>query len=172
MPKLSADDVARFLDEPGHLARIGTTDADGFPRVLPLWFVVEDRRLYFTPRSPAVIWHNIVRDPRVGISIDETASPYRKVTLQGIADIAHQPGDDDAWRDRYRRIAKRYVPETWADGYVDGTSDQPRALCAVDLDAPTTRLSTWRMPIEGENPTGIWHRRYYADGTAWVALAE
>ena len=28
MPALSPDDVAAFLAEPGHLARIGTTDAD------------------------------------------------------------------------------------------------------------------------------------------------
>ncbi len=61
----------------------------------------------------------------------------------------------------YRRIAKRYTRDDWADGYVDGTADQPRALCAVRLDAPTTRIRTWRMPIAGEDPRGIWHPRYY-----------
>lgn len=168
MPKLTTTEIEAFLGEPGHLARIGTVDADGMPRVLPLWFVVEDRRLYFTPRAPAVIWRNLQRDARVGISIDETASPYRKVTIQGVVEVVHPPGDDDAWRDRYRRIARRYTPAEWADRYVDGTDDQPRALCAVHLDAQTTSMTSWRMPVSGEDPTGIWARRYYLPGTKWA----
>ncbi len=165
MPKLSDDEVRGFLDEPGHLARIATVDDDGIPRVLPLWFVLDGPRVCFTPRSPAVIWRNIERDPRIGISIDEDAQPYRKVTIQGVAEVLHPPGDDDAWRDLYRVIAARYTPKEWADAYVDGTDDQPRALCAVDLAAPTTRVSTWRMPVSGEDPRGIWARRYSRPGT-------
>jgi hypothetical protein len=45
MPKLTRDEMATFLEEPGHLARIGTVDDDGMPRVLPLWFIVEDGAL-------------------------------------------------------------------------------------------------------------------------------
>lgn len=167
MPKLHEDEVDAFLDEPGHLARIGTVDDDGFPRVLPLWFVYRDRSIYFTPREPAVIWRNIVRDPRTGISIDEDAAPYRKVTLRGRVEIVHPPGEDDAWRELYRVIAKRYTREDWADAYVDGTDDQPRALCAVRLDSPETRISTWRMPVSGEDPRGVWARRYFRPGTKW-----
>jgi nitroimidazol reductase NimA-like FMN-containing flavoprotein (pyridoxamine 5'-phosphate oxidase superfamily) len=169
MPKLTDDETEQFLDERGHLARIGTVDADGMPRVLPLWFVVEDGSLLFTPRSPAVIWKNLLRDPRVGISIDEEATPWRKVSVQGHVEVLHAPGDDDAWRDVYRRIAKRYVPDQAADAYVDGTDDQPRALCAVRLDSPTTKVSTWRMPVADEDPRGVWAQRYFLPGTKWSA---
>jgi nitroimidazol reductase NimA-like FMN-containing flavoprotein (pyridoxamine 5'-phosphate oxidase superfamily) len=161
MPALLDTDVHAFLTERDHLARIATVDADGMPRVLPLWFILHDGMICFTPRKPAVIWHNLVRDPRVGISIDEDEAPYRKVFVQGRVEVLHQPGDDLAWQPLYRAIAKRYVPETAADAYVDGTADQPRALCAVRLDAPTTVLKTWRMPVAGEDPKGIWHPRYY-----------
>ena len=167
MPKLTDDEVRSFLDERGHLARIGTTDADGMPRVLPLWFVVIGNEFLFTPRSPAVIWENIERDPRAGVSIDEDEAPWRKVTIQGHVIVKHEPGEDAAWRDIYRRIAKRYVADEWADGYVDGTDDQPRALCAIDLTAATTRIATWRMPVSGEDPRGIWAKRYYLPGTKW-----
>ena len=85
MPKLTDHQLAAFLDEREHLARIATIDDDGFPRVLPLWFIRDGRRLLFTPRSPAVIWRNIVRDPKLGITIDESAQPYRKVTVQAHA---------------------------------------------------------------------------------------
>jgi nitroimidazol reductase NimA-like FMN-containing flavoprotein (pyridoxamine 5'-phosphate oxidase superfamily) len=161
VPALDDDAVRSFLDERDHLARIATVDVDGMPRVLPLWFIVHDDAICFTPRQPAIIWHNLLRDPRVGISIDEDEAPYRKVFVQGVVEVLHQPGDDLAWQPLYRAIAKRYVADAAADAYVDGTADQPRALCAVRLDAPTTALKTWRMPVHGEDPKGIWHPRYY-----------
>jgi nitroimidazol reductase NimA-like FMN-containing flavoprotein (pyridoxamine 5'-phosphate oxidase superfamily) len=169
MPKLTDAEVQTFLHEPGHLARIGTVDADGMPRVLPLWFIVEGDDLLFTPRSPAIIWKNLQRDPRVGISIDEDATPWRKVAVQGRVHVLHQPGDDDAWRDIYRRIAKRYVPIDAANAYVDGTDDQPRALCSVWLSDPATKVVTWRMPVRGEDGRGVWAKRYYLPGTKWAS---
>jgi PPOX class probable F420-dependent enzyme len=168
VPGLGGDELVAFLDEPGHLARIATTDTDGMPRVLPLWFLYVDGRILFTPRAPAVIWHNLQRDPRVGVSIDEDKTPHRKVTIQGVAEVVHPPGEDDEWRDLYRRIAGRYTRQEWADAYVEGTDDQPRALCAVDLNAATTRVTTWRMPVHGEDPRGVWHRRYFLPGTKWA----
>jgi nitroimidazol reductase NimA-like FMN-containing flavoprotein (pyridoxamine 5'-phosphate oxidase superfamily) len=134
------------------------------PRVVPLWFVRVDDELMFTPRTEAVLYRNLLRDPRIAMSIDEEATPYRKVTLQGTARLVHGPGDDDSWRDLYRRIAGRYIPKASADAYVDGTSDQPRALFAVPLGVPS-KLSTWRMPTDGEDPVGIWAKRYYVPGT-------
>lgn len=172
MPKLTEDEIVALLDEPGHLARIGTVDADGMPRVLPLWFIRDGSRLLFTPRSPAVIWKNLERDPRIGLSIDEEPAPYRKVTVQGLVEVVHPPGADDQWRHIYRAIARRYTPPEAADAYVDGTDDQPRALCAVDLRASTTRVSTWRMPHRGEDPTGIWAKRYFLPGTKMAGPAE
>lgn len=170
MPKLEPDELEAFLDEPGHLVRIGTVDDDGYPRVVPTWFVRRDGEILFTPRAPATFLANLRRDPRVGLSVDEDPLPYRKVTVQGDARVVHEPGEDDDWRDLYRRIAKRYVPDEAADAYVDDTIDQPRALVAVALS--TSRVSTWRMPVEGEDGTGIWHRRYYGEGTHMAGLAD
>ena len=34
---------------------------------------------------------------------------------------------------------------------------------AVKLDE--SKIKTWRMPLTGEAPEGIWHDRYYAPGT-------
>lgn len=168
MPRLSESEVDELFNERGHLARIATVDADGMPRVVPLWFIVDERRLYFTPRQPALIWKNLQRDPRLGISIDEAEHPWRKVTIQGEAEVVHEPGQDDEWREMYRAIARRYVPEVAANEYVDGTDDQPRALCAVDLDAVSTTMTTWRMPRRGEDIRGVWHQRYYEPGTRWA----
>jgi len=167
---MSDDEVQVLLDEPGHLLRIGTVDADGTPRVVPIWFVMVDGEIVFTPRSPAVFLANIRRDARVGLSIDEDPYPYRKLTVQGRARIMHEPGEDDVWRDLYRKIAYRYVDVERADAYVDGTIDQPRALIGVPLAGSV--VTTWRMPLDGEDPTGIWHRRYFGDGTMMADIAD
>lgn len=159
MPKLTADELDEFLAERGHILRIGTTDRDGYPSVLPIWFIRQGDDIVFTPRGRSAFLDDIRRDERVGLSIDEDALPYRKVTIRGTARIVHEPGRDDEWRDLYRQIAKRYVPDAAADAYVDGTSDQPRALIAVSL--ADSRVTTWRMPVGDEDPTSIWHPRYY-----------
>ena len=165
MPRLTPTEVEAFLAEPGHLVRIGTVDADGMPRVVPTWFLAEQGELFFTPRAESAFWHNLRRDPRIGLSVDDEAPPYRKLTVQGQVRIVHEPGEDDEWRELYLRIASRYIPVEDAERYVRGTVDQLRPLLAVALDGPEVTVSTWRMPLAGEDPTGMWHRRYYAEGT-------
>jgi PPOX class probable F420-dependent enzyme len=170
VPVMTAAEVAEFLDEPGHLLRLATVDPDGMPRVVPIWFIHRDGDIFFTPRGPATFLANLRRDPRVGLSIDEDPLPYRKVTVQGSARLVNDVGEDDVWRDLYREIAYRYVDKDAADAYVDATIDQPRALLAVPLNGSV--VTTWRMPVETEAQTGIWHRRYYLDGTAMARLAD
>ena len=75
----------------------------------------------------------------------------------------HDIGEDDAWRDLYRDIARRYVPPDAADAYVQNTIDQPRGLYRLALTQASVK--TWRMPLKGEPEQGIWHDRYYGDGT-------
>ncbi|MFT5530082.1 MAG: nitroimidazol reductase NimA-like FMN-containing flavoprotein [Candidatus Poriferisodalaceae bacterium] len=170
MPKLSTDEQRTFLDEPGHLVRIGTTDADGMPRIAPTWFEREGDHILFTPRKESVFLENLRNDPRVALLFDETALPYRKVNIRGVAEIRYELEHDEIWRETYRSIACRYIPRESADRYLDDTIDQTRALVAVSLvDAEVT---SWRMPIEGESGTGIWARRYYAQDTKMARRAE
>jgi PPOX class probable F420-dependent enzyme len=107
MPRLTEKEAWGFLNERSHLARIGTVDPDGMPRVVPVWFLIARGELFFTPRMASALLANVRRDPRVCVSIDEEAIPYRKVTVQGFARIAREPGEDDAWRDLYRAICAR-----------------------------------------------------------------
>ena len=163
MPVLSIAEREAFLNEPGILCRIATIKADGAPHVTPVWFIYEDGQVYITPRARSTWLANIRRDSRIAVTIDEEASPYRKVTLEGAATIVHELGEDDAWRDLYRRIARRYVPAEGAERYIQETIDQPRAL--IGLSLATAKVATWRMPVGGEPYTGIWHDRYYAEGS-------
>jgi PPOX class probable F420-dependent enzyme len=159
MPLMTSPEQAEFLDSPGVLARIGTVRADGRPLVTPIWFLHQDGAIWFTPREKSEWLANLRRDPRVCLDIDEQALPYRKVIVEGEAELVHDLGEDDRWRDRYRRIARRYGPEGMVEEYIQETIDQPRALMCVRLDR--ARVRSWRMPLEGEAYEGMWHRRYF-----------
>lgn len=163
MPKMTPAERDTLLSQPGILCRIATLRPDGAPHVTPVWFIYDANEIVVTPRRESAWMEHLRRDPRVAVTIDEEAGPYRKVTVEGVARFRFDVGHDDDWRDLYRAIAKRYVPEAGAEHYIQETIDQPRALVAIPLEGSIVR--TWRMPIQGEAYTGIWHRRYYVPGS-------
>lgn len=159
MPGLSDDEWRAFLDEPGHLMRLGTSGTDGLPRVVPIWFQHDGGKLWFTPRARSAWLADLEADPAVCCTIDESDGQMRKVIARGWARQEHGLGHDDDWRDRYRSITLRYVPEAFGDAYLTDTHDEPRALWSLDLSTAT--VATWRMPGPGENPLAVWARHYY-----------
>src|ERR1700739_1579306 len=102
MPKLTANEMAAFLAEPGHLARIATIRPDGAPSVVPVWFIFENGRVLITPRKHSAFLQNIRRDKRVAATIDEDTGRYRKVIFEGAAEILFDTGEDREWDDIYR----------------------------------------------------------------------
>jgi len=163
MPVLNAGEQDEFLAEPGVLMRIAVVREDGSPLVTPIWFIHEDESIYFTPRERSEWFSCLRRDPRVALCIDEQALPYRKVLVEGRAELVYDLGEDDRWRDLYRRIARRYVGERGAEDYIQNTIDQPRGLYRLRLADAVVK--SWRMPLDGEAPQGIWHQRYYKPNT-------
>jgi len=159
MPKMTTTEQEEFLAEPGILMRIAVVRADGSPLVTPIWFMYRDNAIWFTPREKSEWFGCLRRDARVSLCIDEQPSPYRKVIVEGQADV----GNDDAWRDLYRDIAVKYVGEAPGNAYVDNTIEQPRGLYRVDLAAAGNKVRNWRMPVDGEAAEGIWHDRYYVE---------
>ena len=122
MPKLSVAERDVFLQERGHLARIATLQEDGSPSVVPVWFVYEDGKKSSSPRANTRLsGANIQQDARVAITVDEESGVYRKVLVEGKAEVLYPLGHDDEWRDIYRRITLRYVDETSGDYYLTET---------------------------------------------------
>ena len=169
MPKLTNAEVESFLQERGHLARIATIKDDGSPSVVPVWFIYEEGKIIITPRKYSAFYAHIQRDPRVAITIDEEVGRYRKILIEGTAEVLYPLGHDDEWREQYRRISGRYVDDESANYYIAETIDQPRALIGVEVAA--AKVTTWRMPGEDEPYSGIWHKRYYEAGSKMAEQA-
>jgi nitroimidazol reductase NimA-like FMN-containing flavoprotein (pyridoxamine 5'-phosphate oxidase superfamily) len=162
MPGLTHEETVTFLDERGHLMRLGTNGVDGLPRVMPIWFVHDEGALWFTPRAKSAWLADLRVDAAVCATIDESTGRMRKVVARGRAELVHDLGDDDVWRDRYRRIAGRYTPQEFAEAYIGDTIAEPRALYRLVLAESEVR--TWRMPGHGEDPLAVWAKDYYHDG--------
>jgi len=161
MPKMSAAEQSAFLDEIGILMRVAVVRDDGSPLVTPIWFIHRDDAIWFTPREKSEWFGCLRRDARVSLCIDEQPSPYRKVLIDGNAELVHDIGNDDEWRELYRDIAVKYVGTEAGNAYVDNTINQPRGLYRVPLSG--SKVRNWRMPVDDEAGEGIWHDRYYAE---------
>ncbi|MBT7429870.1 MAG: PPOX class F420-dependent enzyme, partial [Ilumatobacter sp.] len=61
MPKMTDTEVAAFLAERRHLLRVATVDADGMPRNVPIWYIIDANRIVFTPRLHSVFLANMMR---------------------------------------------------------------------------------------------------------------
>jgi nitroimidazol reductase NimA-like FMN-containing flavoprotein (pyridoxamine 5'-phosphate oxidase superfamily) len=161
MPKLSQQERLKFLNERGVILRLAVTRHNGSPLVTPIWYLYKQDSIYFTPRQRSEWFECLRADSRAALCIDEASLPYRKVLIEGTADLVHDVGHDDAWRDTYREIAERYLPKEGAEEYIRNTINEPRGLYRIALTSANVR--SWRMPLEEEKGEGIWHQRYYQD---------
>lgn len=97
-------DARRLLDSPnfGHLA---TLEADGSPKVEPVWVGREgDRILVATDRRTRKA-RNMERDPRVALSVTSQENPYEQALFRGRV-VELRPDPDLAVLDR---LARQYL---------------------------------------------------------------
>ena len=82
MPISLPDDVRALLDEPNYV-HLSTLRADGSPRNWVVWAGTEDDHILICTGDSTLKAKDMLRDPRVGISVTDLANPYRMAALQG-----------------------------------------------------------------------------------------
>jgi PPOX class probable F420-dependent enzyme len=82
MPIPLPDDVRSLLDAPNYV-HLSTLRADGSPRNWVVWVDVEDDHVLVCTGTAALKAKDMMRDPRVSISVNDLANPYRMAALQG-----------------------------------------------------------------------------------------
>ena len=106
-----------FLNrEPGLLAVIGTNSRHGYPLMVPVWYRWDgDAILVWSLASRAWI-HNLSRDPKTGVTVQEEAAPQMAVIMRGEASV--ETGDSASIDEEIRRITRRYVSEEKIEAYI------------------------------------------------------
>lgn len=102
--------------ESGELMRLAYTDTRGYPRVVPVWYVLMNGSYYFGTYPTSAKFKAIQRDPRVGWAIDGGDKPkYHGVSLYG---QALEVSDAQERETVYRALGDKYF----------GTTDDPTFL--------------------------------------------
>jgi PPOX class probable F420-dependent enzyme len=132
MPRTSASlsDAVRTFLAGTHVASIATTDPDGAPRQAVAWYRLEpDGRILLNSRTPRRWCTNLLRDPRVALSVIDGADPYRWIGLTGVVDEVVD--DVERARDDIVALANRYHPEGPTASSIATFRTQPRVTFLV-----------------------------------------
>ena len=126
-----SDAVRAFLDQP-HVASIATTDDDGQPRQAVVWYRLEpDGRILINSRTPRRWCANLVRDPRLAISVIDADDPYRWIGLTGL--VGEVIDDVERSREDIVALAHRYHPEGPTASSIAAFRSQPRVTFLVRI---------------------------------------
>jgi PPOX class probable F420-dependent enzyme len=119
-PKKYAD----ILDKKA-FAHVATIGPDGEPQNNPVWFEWDGERFLFSQTKDKQKFHNIKRDPRVAVSIQDPEDPYRRVEIRGRVTKV----EPDADRQFIDRLAKEYMGK---DEYTDDPPGTERLIVEVE----------------------------------------
>ena len=155
--RMSEEECVSFFDE-GPLCRLGCHDEDGWPYVVPIWFLYKDGGYYLIPRERSAWARYLDNDERVYLTIDEPGS-LRKVMVKGTARKIEGPNVGGKWVGLAEEMSTRYLGP---DGpkYLVPTLHEPRWLFFVEpiktttwqgVDwAPKYKHSEWGEAKKGE----------------------
>jgi hypothetical protein len=149
---LDSTQLDELLAEP-LLLRLACVRPDGWPYIVPLWFVWSERRFYVVGRERAAWIPYIRHEPRVGVLVDEDARRHRRVQMTATASILEGPIPralgSQRWQDLNQMLVARYMSDAGGRAYAELTADRPRYL----VELTPVQISSWRG--------GPWHPRYY-----------
>jgi PPOX class probable F420-dependent enzyme len=119
--KLSPQEV-ELLNEP-QIANVATVMADGTPQVTPVWIDTDGEHVLFNTAKGRVKHRNLVRNPKVAISVVDRNDPYRLVVLRGTAEFIEEGADA-----HIDKLAKKYLD---ADTYPWRKETEQRVIVKV-----------------------------------------
>jgi PPOX class probable F420-dependent enzyme len=115
MAEQMSEDVWRaFITEGTRTGKLSTVRADGSPHIAPIWFLLDGCDLVFTTENDTVKSHNLMRDERAALCVDDERPPYSFVVLRGRAQISEEPRLLLIWA---TSIAARYMGEDRASEF-------------------------------------------------------
>ena len=90
--KMTRQEMEEFLSE-CHVANLATLKREGSPHLAPLWYEYRDGRVYFITGESYVKVRNILRDPRVAVSVATDQEPYKYVVMEGNAEVTSEDAE-------------------------------------------------------------------------------
>jgi len=126
---MNEEEVDKFLNrtQPPLLGVIATIDKTGYPNALPVWYRYNKGCIRIWTDMGRAWPNDIVRNPKVSFSVQETEPPFAAVLVKGTATI--ETSGQHHWEE-VRQITARYIDEGEVDSYIESWS-MLNAMCVV-----------------------------------------
>ena len=86
-------------------AHLGTLMKDGSPQVTPVWVDYDGKHVRINSAKGRVKDKNMRRDPRVSLSLQDPANPYRYLEVRGrVVEITEKGADD-----HINKLSQKYL---------------------------------------------------------------
>jgi PPOX class probable F420-dependent enzyme len=132
---MTPEELEEFLTTGAIFAKVATTMEDGQPVISPVWYEWDGASFLIVSKARTSMVRNLQRDPRCGLLVDNPTLPYKRVSVQGEAEIL---GPDFDWQTPARRMVLRYLGEGGM-AYAESTFGFER----VPFRVWPRRMSTW-----------------------------
>ena len=122
---VALDEVTRKLLDGKNFASVATLNPDGGPQASVVWILRDGDTVLFSAIATRRKVLNLARDPRVSLTVFDTANPYQSAEIRGTAEVTEDPGkrlpqelsqkylgeDPPPEPDEVARVIVRIVPE-------------------------------------------------------------
>ena len=119
------DESTRTLLDGKNFATVATLNPDGGPQASVVWFRRAGDVIEFSVTVDRRKARNLLRDPRISITVFDTANPYQSVEIRGVAELVEDPAkelplalshrylgaDPPPEPDAIKRLIVRVIPE-------------------------------------------------------------
>jgi PPOX class probable F420-dependent enzyme len=85
------DEKTRVLLDGKNFATVATLNPDGGPQASVVWFRRTGDIVEFSTTVGKRKARNLLRDPRVSVTVYDTANPYHSVEIRGVAELVEDP---------------------------------------------------------------------------------
>jgi len=93
------------LFEKQAFGNLGTLMQDGSPQITPVWVDYDGKYVRFNSAKGRVKDKNIRRDPRVAVTLQDPANPYRYLEVRGrVVEITENGADD-----HINKLSQKYL---------------------------------------------------------------
>jgi nitroimidazol reductase NimA-like FMN-containing flavoprotein (pyridoxamine 5'-phosphate oxidase superfamily) len=104
---MTEKELLAFLGEGQKTLQVSSNDHDGYPHIVPMWFLVEDGKVVFRSFSKSQKIVNLRRDSKIAVLVEE-GKQFDKLQGAMIKGEAKLVDDADYCLDLYVGLANRY----------------------------------------------------------------
>jgi PPOX class probable F420-dependent enzyme len=88
------DENTRALLDAKNFATVATLNPDGGPQASVVWYRRSGDVLEFSTTVGRRKSRNLLRDPRISVTVYDVANPYHSVEIRGVAELVEDPAKE------------------------------------------------------------------------------